>query len=31
MYYCEVVSKRIFIMFVPEEAEIFRDYLFILA
>jgi hypothetical protein len=29
MYYCEVVSKRILIMFVPEEAEIFKDYLFI--
>jgi hypothetical protein len=29
--YCEVVSKRILIIFVPEEAEIFKDYLFILA
>jgi hypothetical protein len=29
--YCEVISKRIFTMFAPEEAEIFKDYLFILA
>ena len=30
-FYCEVVSKRILIMFAPEETEIFKDYLFILA
>jgi hypothetical protein len=29
--YCEVIYKRILIIFVPEEAEIFKDYLFILA
>jgi hypothetical protein len=29
--YCEVISKRILIIFAPEEAEIFKDYLFILA
>jgi hypothetical protein len=29
--YCAVISKRILIIFAPEEAEIFRDYLFILA
>jgi len=29
--YCEVVSKRILIIFAPEEAKIFNDYLFILA
>jgi hypothetical protein len=29
--YCEVISKRILIIFAPEEAEIFIDYLFILA
>jgi hypothetical protein len=29
--YCEVFSKRILIIFAPEEAEIFKDYLFILA
>jgi hypothetical protein len=29
--YCEVISKRILIIFAPEEAEIFEDYLFILA
>jgi hypothetical protein len=29
--YCEVFSKRILIMFAPEEAEISKDYLFILA
>jgi hypothetical protein len=29
--YCEVVSKRILIIFTLEEAEIFKDYLFILA
>ena len=28
---CEVISKRILIIFAPEEAEIFKDYLFILA
>jgi hypothetical protein len=28
--YCEVISKRILIIFAPEEAEIFKDYLFIL-
>jgi hypothetical protein len=27
--YCEVISKRILIIFAPEEAEIFKDYLFI--
>jgi hypothetical protein len=30
-FYCEVISKRILIIFAPEEAEIFQDYLFILA
>jgi hypothetical protein len=30
-FYCEVVSKQILIIFAPEEAEIFKDYLFILA
>ena len=29
--YCEVISKWILIIFAPEEAEIFKDYLFILA
>jgi hypothetical protein len=29
--YCEVISKRILIIFAPEEADIFKDYLFILA
>jgi hypothetical protein len=29
--YCEVISKRILIIFAPEEAEIFKDYMFILA
>jgi hypothetical protein len=29
--YCEVISKRILIIFAPEEAELFKDYLFILA
>jgi hypothetical protein len=29
--YCEVISKQILIIFAPEEAEIFRHYLFILA
>ena len=29
--YCEVISNRIFIIFAPEEAEMFKDYLFILA
>jgi len=29
--YFEVISKRILIIFTPEEAEIFKDYLFILA
>jgi hypothetical protein len=29
--YCEVISKRILIIFAPEEAEIFKDYFFILA
>ena len=29
--YCEVISKRILIIFAPEEAEIFKDDLFILA
>jgi hypothetical protein len=28
---CEVISKRILIIFAPEEAKIFKDYLFILA
>jgi hypothetical protein len=26
-FYCEVISKRILIIFAPEEAEIFKDYL----
>ena len=33
-FYCEVISKRILIIFqffTPEDAEIFKDYLFILA
>jgi hypothetical protein len=30
-FYCEVISKRILIIFAPEEAEIIKDYLFILA
>ena len=30
-FYCEVISKRILIIFAPEEAEIFKEYLFILA
>jgi hypothetical protein len=29
--YFEIISKRILIIFAPEEAEIFKDYLFILA
>jgi hypothetical protein len=29
--YCEVIAKQILIIFAPEEAEIFKDYLFILA
>jgi hypothetical protein len=29
--YCEVISKRILIIFAAEEAEIFKDYFFILA
>ena len=29
--YCEVISKRILIIFAPEEAELFKDYFFILA
>jgi hypothetical protein len=29
-FYCDVISKRILIMFAPEEAQIFKDYLFIL-
>jgi hypothetical protein len=29
--YCEVIFKRILIIFAPEEADIFTDYLFILA
>jgi len=28
---CEVISKRILTVFAPDEAEIFKDYLFILA
>jgi hypothetical protein len=28
-FYCEVIFKRILIIFTPEEAEIFKDYLFI--
>jgi hypothetical protein len=30
-FHCEVISERILIIFAPEEAEIFKDYLFILA
>jgi hypothetical protein len=30
-FYCEVISNRILIIFAPEEAEIFKYYLFILA
>ena len=30
-FYCEVISKRILIIFALEEAELFKDYLFILA
>jgi hypothetical protein len=30
-HYCEVISKRILIIFAPEEAELFKDYFFILA
>ena len=30
-FYCEVISKRMLIIFAPEEAEIFKDDLFILA
>ena len=30
-FHCEVISKRILIIFAPEEAAIFKDYLFILA
>ena len=29
--YCEFISKRILIIFAPEEAETFKDYLFTLA
>ena len=29
--YCEVIFKRLLIIFAPEEAVIFKDYLFILA
>ena len=29
--YCEVISKRTLIIFAAEEAEIFKDYLVILA
>jgi hypothetical protein len=30
--YCDVcISKQILIIFAPDEAEIFKDYLFILA
>jgi hypothetical protein len=29
--YYEVISERILIIFAPEEAEIFKDYLIILA
>jgi hypothetical protein len=29
--YCKVISKLILTIFAPEEAEIFKDYLFILA
>jgi hypothetical protein len=29
--YCEVSSKRILIIFAPEEADIFKEYLFVLA
>jgi hypothetical protein len=29
--YCQVSSKRILIIFAPEEAEIFKDYSFVLA
>ena len=31
IFYCEVISKRILIIFAPKEAEIFKDYFFILA
>jgi len=27
-YYCKVISKRIFVILGPEEAEIFKDYFF---
>jgi hypothetical protein len=30
-FYCEVISKWILIIFAPEEVEIIKDYLFILA
>ena len=30
-FYCEVISKRILIIFASEEAEIIKDYLYILA
>jgi hypothetical protein len=30
-FYCEVISIRILIIFAPEEAEILKYYLFILA
>jgi hypothetical protein len=30
-FYCGVISKRILIIFAPEEADILKDYLFILA
>ena len=30
-FYCEVILKRILIILTPEEAEIFKEYLFILA
>jgi hypothetical protein len=29
--YFEVISKRVLIIFAPEQAEIFKNYLFILA
>jgi hypothetical protein len=29
VFYCEVISKRILIIFAPEEAEIFKNDLFI--
>jgi hypothetical protein len=30
-HHCEVISNRILIIFAPEEADIFNDYLLILA